>query len=183
MERKKIEQLVQAGLTLDAMALELGRSPATVRRYLREMGLHPAGSSLAGGKGSVAPALPRELRVCEVHGQTLFVQRSDGGGTWRCLKCRSAAVTKRRRKVKEILVAEAGGRCAVCGYDRHPAVLQFHHRDPAAKRFALSDAGLARSLARARAEARKCLLLCANCHVEMEAGLISIPYDVAFGPG
>jgi hypothetical protein len=86
-----------------------------------------------------------------------------------------AVLSRRRRKVKEILVADAGGRCTVCGYDHHVGVLQFHHRDPAQKRFSLSEAGLARSLERAREEARKCVLLCANCHTELEAGLISIP--------
>jgi hypothetical protein len=111
---------------------------------------------------------------CATHGETLFAERSDGEG-WRCLLCRSEAVSRRRRKVKEILVADAGGRCTVCGYDRHVGVLQFHHRDPAEKRFSLSEAGLARSLERAREEARKCVLLCANCHTELEAGLISIP--------
>ena len=76
----------------------------------------------------------------------------------------------RRRKVKAILIAEAGGRCRLCGYAGHPAALQFHHVDRTGKRFSLSQAGVARSLARARAEARKCVLLCANCHAEVEAG-------------
>jgi hypothetical protein len=61
--------------------------------------------------------------------------------------------------VKAILVEEAGGVCAACG---------------AAKQFALSAKGVARSLARARAEAAKCVLLCANCHAEVEAGVRTI---------
>jgi hypothetical protein len=177
-----LEALIAEGLTLDAMALRLGRSPATVRRQLRERGLQPAGSSITGTGAHARPKLPRAVRECSVHGPTLFAQRSDGAG-WRCLKCRSAAVTRRRQRIKAILVAEAGGRCAVCSYDRYPGVLQFHHRDPADKRFSLSEAGLARSLERARHEARKCVLLCANCHVEVEAGITSIPYDVRVGPG
>jgi len=77
---------------------------------------------------------------------------------------------RRRRKVKAILIAEAGGRCRLCGYDGHPAALQFHHLDANGKRFSLSQQGVSRSLERARAEARKCVLLCANCHAEVEAG-------------
>jgi hypothetical protein len=69
------------------------------------------------------------------------------------------------------LVEEAGGACRACGYDRHPSALQFHHLDRDGKRFALSQQGVARSLERARAEARKCVLLCANCHAEVEAGV------------
>ena len=80
-----------------------------------------------------------------------------------------------RRKVKRILVEEAGGACAVCGYSRFDAALQFHHVDPTEKSFALSREGVTRSLARARAEAQKCVLLCANCHAEVEGGFVELP--------
>jgi hypothetical protein len=66
-------------------------------------------------------------------------------------------VSRRRRKVKRILVAEAGGRCALCGYDRCAAALHFHHVDPGSKQFHLSMQGVARSLAVARAEMAKCV--------------------------
>lgn len=53
--------------------------------------------------------------------------------------------------------------CDECGFNRHPAALCFHHRDPAEKAF-----GVAQNLARAwdtvMAEIAKCQLLCANCH-------------------
>jgi hypothetical protein len=174
MDRRVLAELVAEGLTLAEMAIRVDRPPATVRRWLREHGLHPARSRLGDPVASDGAVLRRRQMLCGTHGLTLFAQRSDGQG-WRCLLCRSQAVSRRRRKVKEILVAEAGGRCAVCGYDRHVGVLQFHHRDPNEKRFSLSEAGLARSLERAREEARKCVLLCANCHTELEAGVISIP--------
>jgi hypothetical protein len=74
-----------------------------------------------------------------------------------------------------MLVHEAGGRCRLCGYSRSQAALVFHHVHPARKRFGLARAGASRSLARAREEARKCLLLCANCHAEVEAGVTTLP--------
>jgi hypothetical protein len=43
------------------------------------------------------------------------------------------------------------------------------------KSFALSRDGVTRSLAAARAEARKCVLLCSNCHAEVEAGAAHLP--------
>jgi hypothetical protein len=70
-----------------------------------------------------------------------------------------------------MLVAEAGGACTRCGYDRCDAALHFHHVDAATKSFALSREGVTRSLAEARAEAAKCVLLCANCHAEVESGV------------
>jgi len=90
-------------------------------------------------------------------------------------RCRTEFVTERRRRVKRILVEEAGGRCRICGYDRYPGALQFHHLDPSTKSFALSVQGVARSLSKARAEVEKCALICANCHAEVEAGLATIP--------
>ena len=70
---------------------------------------------------------------------------------------------------------EAGGSCVLCGYSRSMAALQFHHLDPDAKEFHLSFGGLSRSLFSVRAEARKCVLLCGNCHAEVEAGVATIP--------
>jgi len=84
-------------------------------------------------------------------------------------------VARRRRKVKEILIDEAGGACAICGYARHAAALQFHHVDPTTKSFGLGVRGITRSLEALRAEAMKCVLLCANCHVELEVGAVDLP--------
>lgn len=71
----------------------------------------------------------------------------------------------RERKLK--LIAELGGRCSKCGYNRNFGALEFHHRDPKLKLFQLDM----RSLANLRwqiimEEVRKCVLLCANCHAE-----------------
>ncbi len=61
-----------------------------------------------------------------------------------------------------------------CGYDRCIVNLTFHHVDPSQKRFAMSMA-VGRSIAAFREEAKKCVLVCANCHGEIEAGLIESP--------
>ena len=84
------------------------------------------------------------------------------------------AVTRRKQKIRRILLAEAGGRCVVCGYDRCIINLHFHHVDPSQKSFRLSS-HVGRSLEAFRKEAAKCVLLCANCHGEVEAGLIASP--------
>jgi hypothetical protein len=113
------------------------------------------------------------MLVCRRHGRSLF--QVDGRGTFRCLKCRGEAVIRRRRRVKELLVKEAGGACEICGYDRYLGALQFHHRDPAEKSFGLSEGGFTKSLEKLRLEARKCVLLCSNCHAETEGGIVELP--------
>jgi len=175
MKRTELSKLVDQGLTVEQIAVRAGVTRWTVCRQLREHGLTTVESPLHGSDtASSRSALERVTRRCALHGETTFAHRSDGGG-WRCLRCRAEAVSRRRRKVKEILVAEAGGSCVLCGYDRYAGALQFHHRDPQAKRFTMSYAGVARSLDRARAEAGKCVLLCGNCHIEVEAGLATLP--------
>jgi hypothetical protein len=107
---------------------------------------------------------------------THFAYYSSGRGrrAWRCRRCVGEHVTRRKQKVKRILVEEAGGRCAVCGYDRCIVNLSFHHVDPATKLFPLSmDTG--KGLPACREEARKCVLVCANCHGEIEAGQVPSP--------
>jgi hypothetical protein len=110
--------------------------------------------------------------ICDAHGPTTFGRRADG--YYRCLACRADAVVKRRRAVKRMLVDEAGGACRLCGYDRSLAALQFHHLDPGQKAFSLSRRGVTLSLEAARTEAAKCVLLCANCHAEVEGGVATL---------
>ena len=94
------------------------------------------------------------------------------------MRCRSERVAEHRRRLKRMLVAQAGGCCVVCGYDGHPAAFDFHHLDPSQKSFELSLRGVTRSARVLRAEARKCVLLCARCHAEVEAGVTSLDVSV-----
>jgi hypothetical protein len=73
-----------------------------------------------------------------------------------------------------MLIEEAGACCAVCGYDRCIINLVFHHVDPSQKSFGLCST-TTKSLAAYREEMEKCVLVCANCHGEIEAGLIVGP--------
>jgi 5-methylcytosine-specific restriction endonuclease McrA len=84
-------------------------------------------------------------------------------------------VAEWRRRTKARLVAEAGGACAICGYSHYVGALEFHHVDPEQKSFALSARGLTRSIEGLRAELAKCVLLCSNCHAEVEGGVTALP--------
>jgi hypothetical protein len=60
-------------------------------------------------------------------------------------------------------------------FDRCVAALEFHHVDPLKKRIGLSARGIAHALDKVREEVKKCVLLCANCHAEVENGVSSVP--------
>ncbi len=86
-----------------------------------------------------------------------------------------AAVSKRRKKLRDKAIAYGGGKCAICGYSRSTRALNFHHRDPKKKDFGLSAKGLTRSWEKIKAELDKCVLLCANCHAEVHDGITQLP--------
>jgi transposase-like protein len=177
-DREDLETLIRVGMSIRQIARELERSPTTVRHWLRHYGLRTAAAQRVRRDGSTAPEVVRD---CPRHGWTWF--RRVGSQThYRCARCVVEAVTDRRRKIKEILVDEAGGECSACGYRDCVGVLQFHHVDPATKRFHLGREGVTRSIERARAEARKCILLCANCHAEVELGFRVLPVRSDLAP-
>jgi 5-methylcytosine-specific restriction endonuclease McrA len=67
-----------------------------------------------------------------------------------------------------------GGKCCICGYDKCYDALEFHHLDPSQKDFGLSSNGHTRSWEKVKEELDKCILVCANCHREIHAHLISV---------
>jgi transposase-like protein len=173
-DRAELEALVAEGLSIRAMAERLGVSYTTVRHWMARFELStPRGRRLAETAPARAAGDETTEANCPVHGLTTFVRRGADG--FRCRLCRTGAVHRRRREIKRILVGEAGGACVLCGYDRALSGLHFHHVNPEEKEFALSRQGVTRSLVAARAEAAKCVLLCSNCHAEVEAGTAQLP--------
>jgi transposase-like protein len=172
-ESELLAEIVDCRLSIRDMADVLQRSPTTVRHWLRRHGLETARMTRERlGKAALAAGLRTAEIPCPRHGMSRHVRREGG---FRCARCRVEHVADKRRRIKRQLVLEAGGRCELCGYDRCLAALQFHHLDRATKRFALSQQGVSRSMAEAREEAAKCVLLCANCHAEVESGAADTP--------
>ena len=174
MDEQGIRELVEGGASLRDIARELEVDPSTARRWLRKLSLETkhmrtireAAEARERGETEV-------MRICPTHGVTVF--RIDSRGTYRCVRCNSDRVAARRRAIKEALLAEMGGECLICGYSDSSRALQFHHVDPTTKKFGIAFEGVTRSLERARQEAAKCVLLCANCHAEVEAGVTELP--------
>jgi 5-methylcytosine-specific restriction endonuclease McrA len=88
------------------------------------------------------------------------------------------AVTKRRRKIKALAIEYKGGCCQVCSYSKYQGSLDLHHLNPKEKDFALGDKGYTRSWEKVKQELDKCILLCANCHREVEAGVTQLPKGI-----
>jgi transposase len=173
-ERDVLVALVEEGLSVRQIAASQQLSATTVRHWLRKFGLR---TQRAARRRNAEPGARELVRECARHGWTVWIRSA--AGRLRCKRCRLEAVSARRRRVKEILVREAGGSCRLCGYDRYAGALQFHHVDPASKSFGIASGGNTPALDKVRAEAAKCVLLCANCHAEVEAGDASLPREPA----
>jgi hypothetical protein len=76
---------------------------------------------------------------------------------------------RRRRQLREHAIAYLGGKCRLCGYDKCPSALEFHHVEVWLKDFTISDRMT--SFEAIKPELDKCELLCANCHREVHDGL------------
>ena len=64
-----------------------------------------------------------------------------------------------------------GGMCSGCSSVVPDSLFEFHHWDPREKEFGISRDGLARPWEAIAAELKKCVMLCANCHRELHAGV------------
>lgn len=95
----------------------------------------------------------------EVHYE-LFIERSNG---------KTQRYQWKRNKKREY-VEHKGGACLLCGYDHYEGALDFHHLNPKEKEFQITHLYY-KGLDYLKAELDKCILVCANCHAEIHAGL------------
>ena len=110
-------------------------------------------------------------RTCSICGRKYEYSRGKGH-TFQ--KCNSCLVNQRKQERKIQAIAYKGGQCAVCGYNRCPNALAFHHLNGQDKLFGISGSH-ALSWDKIRQELDKCILLCMNCHTEYHAGFLKLP--------
>lgn len=85
-----------------------------------------------------------------------------------CEKTRANNNSRQRQRRYAFFIQlkkEAGGRCSKCGYNRCWAALDFHHTNEN-KQLAVSAFWKIGNKQQTLEEAKKCILLCANCHRE-----------------
>ena len=122
----------------------------------------------------MANGMPKP-RVCDTCGKEFMGNRS---GSRRCQTC----LNKKRRLERRAFINEIKEKvpCLTCG-EMDPIVKQFHHVDPSTKLKRGSRqgvGGLASSSITMKAlkeEIAKCVVLCANCHLQVEAGTRILP--------
>lgn len=81
------------------------------------------------------------------------------------------SVKKSYQKRKQQIIYVMGGKCVCCGYNKCNSALELHHLDPSEKEFAISNRVI-KAWEKQKAELPKTVLVCANCHREIHAGII-----------
>ncbi len=79
---------------------------------------------------------------------------------------RITAVKDNRKRLQALMVEyKSKLSCERCGYNQHPAALDFHHKDGSTKLFSMGQAPTrGYSWETILEEIAKCEVLCANCH-------------------
>jgi hypothetical protein len=151
-ERQPLEDLLRQNLSTPKIAARLGVSESGVRYWEEKYDLKTAFGPHGKGRRMKSPNERARDMVREV--------------------------STDRRRLKSRAIAYKGGKCILCGYDRCNAALEFHHLDRTIKSFGLSRKGFTRSWDSIKTELDKCILICANCHREVEAGARTFPSGV-----
>jgi len=90
-------------------------------------------------------------------------------------KCRRQVQFSRlKTNRKELLVNKLGGKCSKCGYSKCIDALQFHHINPKDKHFELKKENMLKGINSLLKELTKCILVCANCHIEIHNEMRSV---------
>lgn len=97
------------------------------------------------------------MRICKLCGNNFKNYQS------RCVaRCGSCNTKIRRYRTKAAAIQFMGGKCTKCGWHGDQAALQFHHLK--GKDFTIGNVAN-KSWDSIKDELRKCVLLCANCHM------------------
>jgi len=92
--------------------------------------------------------------------------RQAGTRQAQCNRCLYVKYTRpsTERKMKEIHDYQLEKGCVDCGYNKHPAALEFDHVNSEEKRFNIGEEVGCLSREELWAEIAKCEVVCANCH-------------------
>lgn len=156
-------------LSTRQISQEIGYSQTNVRYWLKQYGLKTVRTKnlyLDGSK--ICTKCLAEKPVDEFY----MNSRKDSRHSY-CKGCMNDATVARQRAFKAACVDYKGGKCQGCGYDRYIGAFDFHHLDPSQKDFAISKVKLHEFNDDIRRELDKCVLVCATCHREAHAGLLT----------
>lgn len=121
MDKNRLSQLVDTGMTLREIASAGNVSYTTVRYWMKVYGLSP--------QHRVKAKMNRRCARCGESDRSKFY-RSVGS---LCGKCENEDAMKRQKETRKRIVDYLGGKCVICGYDKYIVALDPHHLNPKEK--------------------------------------------------
>jgi len=115
MDKLTLENLLKQSKTKKEIASICNVTYTKVKYWLNKYGL-----------------LSKKEYLCKKCGETERVNFLEGRW-YTCRKCRSYVMTEMHRRTKKKAIVYKGGKCQMCGYNKCPAALDFHHLDPSTK--------------------------------------------------
>jgi transcriptional regulator with XRE-family HTH domain len=162
---EQIIKLRSEGLSLNKIATRLSCSKSTVSKYCGV--LHDNQAIIVANTAAVLSYRIKQQQ--QRRSVELLRNKKPDDPTWF-----SNYKARLREAVRAFLLSAVESKCQVCGYSRCSSNLAFHHKDQTTKEFGLSGMRLTYNLDRIINEARKCVVLCHNCHGEAHAGILDI---------
>lgn len=116
------------------------------------------------------------IKICEICDKKFETKSStriycydcSGDSTRKDNNTRKHQKTILRKNMKLQAIKLLGGKCSRCGYNKCVDALEFHHENPNEKEFKLGS-GNTMSWKDYKAEVKKCILVCSNCHKEIHS--------------
>ncbi len=165
MDKILLIQFCDQGFSSYEIARAVGKSPTTVRYWLKKFKL----KSKSGAKYQSS-----FVCKCGETDKNNFTNCGNGRVSKSiCKKCHNTNSISRFRDNKRQFVDYKGGKCQKCTYHKYLGALEFHHVNPKEK-----DPNWTRlksfNLENAKKELDKCILLCSNCHKELHGKIFEL---------
>lgn len=174
---KEIIALYKDGGSIIKIAKRLKISKSTVSKYINNVGLSKYESpiEITGelleklqkdyDSGSPKKVIGKKYRIALYRLNKLIKPKA---------LTKYEVLKNRRIRIKEEFINYKGGKCSICGYSKCYSALEFHHLNPSEKDFTIAQNSSYKNMKILKKELDKCILVCANCHREIHAGLIKI---------
>ncbi len=175
--KNNIIKLYKEGKTMPYICKALNVSKATVSYQINKEGISRFKNPV-----EITEDLLNKMQIRYEECKNLSIVSKEFGVSINRLKYLNRRETKtgyevlknRRYRIKKLLVEYKGNKCKICGYDKCLSALEFHHLEPENKDFTISYNTKYNNLDILKKEVDKCILVCANCHREIHAGIIKV---------
>lgn len=125
--------------------------------------------------------LLNQNKFCVICEKEFTVDNKNANQRQYCYECLPKGITATRGYYMKLIKQKFGNKCTICGYNKSINALEFHHLNPNIKEGGVSNTN--GTIIKSLEEAKKCILICSNCHREIHDNTIQIPKNLLIERG